>query len=149
VRVALRSGSAQVEQSRELEDGALLLALQRGPAVSGVAAIGVSRGKAYVQPLDGEVAVFLNSHRLGGSQWLRDGDRLEAGGRPIAVAVAEDWLALATDLDIALRRVPATISLEPPAHAAVRKQRRMSTPLALLALASLALLAWFLFSASL
>jgi formylglycine-generating enzyme required for sulfatase activity len=145
LKVAIRSAGG--EQARELEDGALLLALQRGSAVTAVAVIGVSHGTPYLQPLDGEVALFLNSHRLGGSQWLRDGDRLEAGGRPISVAVAENWLALTTDLKLAMRRAPASISLEPPAEAAVRQQRRMATPLAFVALAGLALLAWFLFSA--
>lgn len=145
MRVAIRS--ARGERARELEGGALLLTLQHGPGVSGVAAIGVSRGTTYMQPLDGDVAVFLNGHRLGGSQWLHDGDRLEAGGQPISVALDGDGLVLTTELDVALRPAPATVVLEPPAHSAVRRERRIAAPLVFLALAALALVMWYLFSA--
>ncbi len=132
---------------RDLDDGALLLALQRGGGVTGVAVIGVAHGRPYLQPLDGDVPVFLNNHRLGASHWLRAGDRLEIGGYPLAINEAPDGLMLTTDLDIALRRAPASIGLVPPAPAIARRQRRVATPLVLVALTVLMLVMGYLFAA--
>lgn len=131
---------------RELDDGALLLALQRGGRVTGVAIIGLAHGRPYLQPLDSDVPVFLNSHRLGASHWLSLGDRLEVGGYPLAISEAPDGLMLTTDLDLALRRAPASIGLVPPVHATVPRRRRIAAPVVFGALAILALVLMFLFS---
>ncbi len=135
------------ERMRELDDGALLVTLSRAGAVYSVAAIAEARGTPYLQPLNDDIPVFLNSHRLAASHWLRPGDRLEFGGRPLEVREEPDGLVLATELPIALKRAPANIVLTPPAFPAVRKQRRVATPMVLVTLALLALVLWYLFAA--
>jgi len=145
VRVALDGPPS--EPMRELDEGALLVALNRAGVVYSVAVIAEARGRPYLQPLNNDIPVFLNSHRLAASHWLQAGDRLEFGGRPLEVREEPDGLVLATELPIALRRAPSSIVLEPPAFPAVRRQRRVATPLVLVALALLALVLWYLFAA--
>jgi formylglycine-generating enzyme required for sulfatase activity len=145
VKVVVRGG--QGERTEELADRGVLVTLPQGSGALRVAAIGEAHGAPYLQPLGGEASVFLNGHRLGASQWLRDGDRLEIGEQAITVRRAPGALVLAGDLEIAVGPAPASIALAPPAHAAVRRQRRVAAPLVFAAVAALALVAWYLFSA--
>ena len=121
------------------------------PGVSGArpgAALALAAGTPYLQPLDGETAVFLNDHRLAASQWLRDGDRARIGDAVLTVRVMKDGLVLQTDADVALVTPSLPAQLTPPASAPVSRRRRISGPYVLLALAALAGVLWFVFSAS-
>ncbi len=137
---------AEGERAAELTARGLLVTLPYGRML-GIAVIGEAGGEPYLQSLDGETAVFLNGHRLGGSQWLRDGDRLEIAGRTVAVRREPGALVLATDLGLVLEPTPVAIVIGPPASTAVRTQRRIAAPLVLAALAALALVMGYLFAA--
>jgi len=145
VRVVVRGKRG--EHAVEREQGALLLAVLRGSGAIGVAAIGQAGGAQYLQPLDGDESVFLNGHRLGASQWLHDGDRIETAGQAVAVRQEAGALVLTTDLDIALTPAPLSIALAPPPEMASPKPRRVAAPLVFATLAVLALVMWYLFSA--
>lgn len=145
MRVVVRG--APGERAWELPERGLMVALPYGRML-GIAVIGAAGGEPYLQALDGETAVFLNGHRLGGSQWLRAGDRLEIAGREATVAREPDALVLATDLALVLEPTPPALALAPPRHVAARRERRIATPLVLAALVAIALVMGFLFAAS-
>jgi len=110
-------------------------------------ALALADGAPFLQPLDGEGSVFLNDHRLAGSQWLRNGDRARIGDAVLTVRVMEDGLVLQTDADVALVTPSAPARLTPPASAPVPRRRRISGSYVLLALTALAGVLWFVFSA--
>jgi formylglycine-generating enzyme required for sulfatase activity len=144
VKVLVRGGEG--ERATKLTARGLLVTLPYGKML-GIAVIGESHGEPYLQPLDGETAVFLNGHRLGGSHWLRDGDRLEIGGRDVAVGREPGALTLATDLGLVLEPTPVAIAFGPPTYTSTRTQRRIATPMVLAALVLLVLVMGYLFSA--
>ena len=134
------------ERAADLTARGLLVTLPYGKML-GIAVIGESHGEPYLQPLEGETDIFLNGHRLGGPQWLREGDRLEIGGRVAAVGREPGALVLATDLGLVLEPTPVGISFGPPTYTSARTQRRVAAPVVLTALVLLALVMGYLFSA--
>jgi formylglycine-generating enzyme required for sulfatase activity len=145
VRILVRG--AQGERAADVPDRGLLVTLPYGRML-GIAVIGVAGDEAYLQALEGEPPIFLNGHRIGGSQWLRAGDRLEIAGHDATVAMESGALVLATDLALVLEPTPPALALSPPRYTAVRQARRISAPLVLAVLVVLVLLMGFLFAAS-
>lgn len=120
------------------------------PGASGArarAALALADGAPFLQPLDGEASVFLNDHRLAGSQWLRDGDRARIGDAVLTVRVLKDGLVLQTDADVGLATGTPPIRLTPPPPAPVPRRRRVGGAYVLMALAALTGALWFVFSA--
>jgi formylglycine-generating enzyme required for sulfatase activity len=91
--------------------------------------------------------VFLNDHRLAAAHWLRDGDRARFGDALLLVQITDDGLVLQTDADVGLESRPAPVPLAPPAALPVPRRGRIRGAYVLLALAVLAGVLWFVFSA--
>ncbi|MGH8702767.1 MAG: SUMF1/EgtB/PvdO family nonheme iron enzyme [Burkholderiales bacterium] len=112
------------------------------------AALALAGGAPFLQPLDGEAAVFLNDHRLAASQWLRNGDRARIGDAVLTVRVLKDGLELQTDADVGLATRALQSQLTPPPAAPVPRRGRVAGTYVLVALAALTGVLWFVFSAS-
>lgn len=132
----------------DLGTGPVLIATPGASGTRARAALALADGAPFLQPLDGEASVFLNDHRLAASQWLRDGDRARIGDALFTVRVMKDGLVLQTDADVSLVTPSAPAPLTPPASAPVPRRKRVGGPYVLLALAALAGVLWFVFSAS-
>ena len=120
IRAALISAAAG---SRRIEANAFPLALggERAEiACPGVAAdtvlafIGLSQGHAFVQPAGDGAALTVNGDALGDSAWLRDGDRIAAGGAEVRVTVRADVLALTVTASARPAALAAPPSAPPP-----------------------------------
>ncbi|HSO07652.1 MAG TPA: SUMF1/EgtB/PvdO family nonheme iron enzyme [Pelomicrobium sp.] len=127
----------------DLAAGPLMLA----PASGGAAALAVSGGLPYLQPLPDAAPVFLNDHRLAAAQWLRDGDVVRIGAQAISVRVQGSGIALAADGDVVLSPCPPAIEPRPPPPAPAPRRRRVRGIYVGGALAALAVVLWFVFSA--
>lgn len=122
----------------DLGAGPLLITTPGAAGARPGAALALAGGVPYLQPLDGEAAVFLNEHRLAASHWLRDGDRARIGDTVLVVRVLNGGLMLQTDADVGLAAFTAPIRLTPPPPAPVPRHRRVGGTYVLVALAALA-----------
>ncbi|HEY7658077.1 MAG TPA: PEGA domain-containing protein [Burkholderiales bacterium] len=111
------------------------------------AALALAGDAPFLQPLDGAAAVFLNDHRLAASQWLRDGDRVRLGEAILEVRINDGGLVLRTDAEVALAGGTPPAQVLPPPAAPVLRRTRVGGAYVLLALAALAGVLWFVFSA--
>jgi formylglycine-generating enzyme required for sulfatase activity len=141
LRVRLEGPGGAVEA--DLAAGPLMLA----PASGGGAALAVSGGAPYLQPLADAVPVFLNDHRLAAAQWLRDGDVVRIGAQAASVRLDGGGLVLTANADLAAAPCPPGAGLHPPPPAPAPRRRRVRGIYVGGALAALALVLWFVFSA--
>jgi formylglycine-generating enzyme required for sulfatase activity len=111
------------------------------------AVLALAGSAPFLQPLDGEGDVFLNDHRLAASQWLRDGDRARIGAAVLRVRIDENGLELRTDGDVTLAPGLLPAHLNPPPASPLPRRRRIAGAYVWLALAVLAGVLWFVFSA--
>ncbi len=142
MRVTLRGPRGPAH--RDLAAEALLITRAGGEAG---AALALAAGAPFLQPLASGPPVFLNDHRLAASQWLRDGDRLRIGNGVFVVRVVGSAFALETGTDAALAPCPPGVVLSPPPPAPAPRQRRVGAASVGVALAALAGILWFVFSA--
>jgi len=133
-------------QAGDLAAGPLTI-LPSGAGGSTGARLGMSGGAPFLQPTAGGVPVFLNGHRLAGSQWLRDGDRLRIGDETLAVRLVDDALLLTADAGTGIASCPPGTVLTPPQPAPPPRQQRVRGVYVVAALGALAVILWFVFSA--
>ncbi len=136
-----------------------------GLAEGVVAYLGVAEGDPFVQPADGaDAALSFNGRVLAASQWLEEGDLVEAGRGRLRLVRADGGLVLRVEARV-LGRSPSlpvaeeldaehNPAVEPleyvpvaPSGAAARRRFRPLWALALVALAVLAGVGWLLFAA--
>jgi formylglycine-generating enzyme required for sulfatase activity len=111
------------------------------------AVLALAGGAPFLQPLDGQPEIFLNGHRLAASQWLRDGDRAQIGDAELRVRISGTGLELQTEADVALATGLPPDRLQPPPAAPLPRRTRVGGVYVWLALAVLAGVLWFVFSA--
>lgn len=131
-------------------------------ATSALAFLGLSNGRPFVQPASENIAVHCNNSLLTGSRWIEDGDKLRCGTVAITCRVSSTQLVYElnatnpnSESQLIIEPPPSegeTIepiayrsSPPPPPHSG--RRRSVVTVVLTLVLASLALVAWFVFTA--
>jgi len=142
VKASLRGPGGTVSRDLSAEPALVVMASGRGAGV-----LAAASGAPFIQPLENGPACFLNDHRLAASQWLRDGDRARIDADAVSVRVSAAGIMLETDVEMGFAPVPPDISITPPPPAPVPRRRSVRGTYVLIALATLAVALWFVFSA--